>query len=99
LSRYGILNIPMESEFDARKSASNARKHGIDFHAAQELWLDPDVVEIPARTVDEPRSLVVGKIGDKHWSAVITSREGRTRIISVRRSRDEEIEIYEGARF
>ena len=88
----------MEFEFDRRKSASNARKHGIDFVAAQELWLDPDVVEIPARTVDEPRSLVIGKIGDTHWSAVITPREGRTRIISVRRSRDEEIEIYEGAR-
>jgi len=88
----------MEFEFDRRKSASNARKHGIDFVAAQELWLDPDVVEIPARTVDEPRSVVIGKIGDKHWSAVITSREGRTRIISVRRSRDEEVEIYESAR-
>ena len=88
----------MEFEFDEKKSASNARKHGIDFVAAQGVWLDPDVVEIPARTVDEPRSLVIGKIGDTHWSAVITPREGRTRIISVRRSRDEEIEIYEGAR-
>lgn len=86
----------MEFEFDSRKSASNKRKHGIDFVEAQDLWADPDIVEIPARTEDEPRSLVVGRIGDEHWSAVITRRDGRCRIISVRRAREEEIAIYEG---
>jgi len=54
------------------------------------------LIEIPARTEDEPRYLVVGRIADIHWSAVITYREDRIRIISVRRSRREEIEIYEG---
>ena len=88
----------MVFEFDRRKSVSNERKHGIDFVAAQDLWTDTDVLEIPARTADEPRSLVIGMVGDKHWSAVITSRDSRTRIISVRRARDEEIEIYESAR-
>ena len=88
----------MEFEFDRRKSASNERKHGIDFVAAQDLWVDPDVVEVPARTVDEPRSIVIGKMGGTHWSAVVTMRDGKTRIISVRRARDEEIEIYESAR-
>ncbi len=54
-------------------------------------------VEIPARTVDEPRWLVIGLIDGKHWSAVITARQGNiTRIISVRRSRVEEVAIYEG---
>jgi uncharacterized DUF497 family protein len=53
-------------------------------------------VEVPARTADEPRWLVVGQIGRQHWSAVVTYRDGRTRIISVRRSRDEEVTIYEG---
>jgi uncharacterized DUF497 family protein len=52
-------------------------------------------VEVPARTVDEPRWLVIGQIGSKHWSAVITYRQQRVRIISVRRSRDEEVAIYE----
>jgi uncharacterized DUF497 family protein len=87
----------MEFEFDPKKSASNRRKHGIDFVEAQAFWADPDLVEIPARTTDEPRALVVGRIGDKHWSAVITRRDGRTRIISVRRARPEEVDIYEGA--
>ena len=88
----------MEFEFDPDKSVSNRRKHGIDFLEAEALWSDPDAVEIPARTVDEPRVLVIGRIGGKHWSAVATPRGERTRIISVRRSRAEEIEIYESAR-
>ncbi len=86
----------MDFEFDEAKSQSNAEKHGIDFIEAQLLWFDSMLVEIPARTVDEPRYLIVGKIGATHWSAVITYRNERIRIISVRRARHEEIEIYEG---
>lgn len=82
-------------EFDARKSQSNLKKHGIDFVEAQLLWLDPDLLEVQAKTVDEPRYLMIGKILDKHWSAVITYRNEDIRIISVRRARDEEIKIYE----
>ena len=85
----------MRFEFDARKSRSNQKKHGIDFKEAQRLWNDPDLIVVPARTTDEPRFLVVGKIEDLHWSAVITYRGERLRIISVRRSRREEIELYE----
>ena len=82
-------------EFDARKSQSNLKKHGIGFVEAQLLWLDPDLLEVPAKTVDEPRYLMIGRILDKHWSAVVTYRNENIRIISVRRARDEEIEIYE----
>jgi hypothetical protein len=82
-------------EFDARKSQSNLTKNGIDFVEAQLLWLDSDLLEVPAKTVDEPRYLMIGKILDKHWSAVVTYRKEKIRIISVRRARDEEIEIYE----
>ena len=85
----------MEFEYDEEKSRANLEKHGIDFEAAQELWKDLQRIEIPARTEDEPRSLVVGRIEGKHWSAVVTPRESRTRIISVRRSRDEEKTLYE----
>jgi uncharacterized protein len=56
---------------------------------------DPDLTEIPVRMTDEPRFLVIGTIGGKHWSAVITYRDDRIPLISVRRSREEEIEIYE----
>ena len=85
----------MEFEFDARKSESNKKKHGLDFHEAQALWNDPDLIEIPVQTIDEPRYLVIGTIERKHWSGVITYRGNKVRIISVRRSRKEEVEIYE----
>jgi len=82
-------------EFDDNKSQTNLAKHGIDFISAQRLWNDPDVLEIPARIMDEIRHLVIGKIENKHWSATITYRDDKVRIISVRRSRKEEITLYE----
>jgi uncharacterized DUF497 family protein len=85
----------MKFEFDERKSRSNKDKHGIDFAEAQVLWNDPDLLVIPARTTDEPRYLVIGRIADKHWSGVTAHRENRIRITSVRRSREEEILLYE----
>jgi len=83
-------------EFDEAKSRANHEKHGIDFVQAQTIWNDPDLIEIPAITVDEPRFLVIGRIDGKHWSAVITYRGEFIRVISVRRSRSEEVVIYEG---
>lgn len=85
----------MEFEFDARKSRSNRKKHGIDFVVAQALWDDERLIEVPVRTTDESRFLVVGRIEEVYWSGVITYREHRIRIISVRRSRREEIALYE----
>lgn len=82
-------------EFDGTKSQVNLDKHGIDFVAAQQLWNDPYLLEIKTKCVDEPRYLLIGKIGDKHWSAVVTYREGGIRLISVRRSRKKEVELYE----
>ncbi len=85
----------MEFEYDPEKSRSNRLKHGIDFEAAQALWDDADLLEVPARTDDEPRYLIIGRIGTQHWSAIVTYRETKLRIISVRRSRAEEIGLYE----
>ena len=82
-------------EFDPEKSAKNKKKHGIDFIEAQSLWDDPDLLEVPAKTEDEPRFLVIGRIGPKHWSAIVTYRNYNIRIISVRRSRIEEVNLYE----
>lgn len=85
----------MKFEFDPKKSDSNKVKHGIDFIEAQELWTDADLLEIPAKTSDEARFLVIGRINDKYWAGIITYRNDIIRIISVRRARNEEIEIYE----
>lgn len=80
----------MEFEFDEARGRANRSKHGIDFREARALWDDPDLLEIPARTEDEPRSIVIGRIKDAFWSAIVTCRGERVRIISVRRSRTEE---------
>lgn len=89
----------MEFEFDGAKSVSNKQKHGIDFADAQLLWEDPDRLEVPAKTEDEPRVLVIGKIRQKLWTAIITFRSSRIRLISVRRSRTEEVALYESEAF
>lgn len=85
----------MDFEFDPAKSATNLEKHGIDFDAAQALWLDERLLEVPAKTEDEPRFLAIGQIDGKHWTAVFTHRGTAIRIISVRRARKQEIEHYE----
>lgn len=85
----------LDFEFDPAKSAANFAKHGIDFDAAQSIWSDPRRIEVPARTTDEPRWMVIGEIDGRCWSAVVTYRDDHVRIISVRRSREGEAEIYE----
>jgi uncharacterized protein len=85
----------MDFEYDPIKSAANEVKHGISFDEAQALWDDPLRLEIPAREIDEPRFMIIGMIGDKYWSAVITYRQTNTRLISVRLSRAKEVALYD----
>ncbi len=85
----------IDFEYDHAKSLSNLKKHGIDFENAKMIWDDPNFIEVPARVQNEPRFLVIGRIGEKLWSAVITYHHDRIRIISVRRARSEEEAIYE----
>ncbi|MCD4747155.1 MAG: BrnT family toxin [Bacteroidales bacterium] len=82
-------------EFEKNKSLINKEKHGIDFREAQKLWNDSDRIIIPAKNLDEQRFLLIGIINKKYWSVVFTNREEKIRIISVRRSRKNEIKIYE----
>jgi hypothetical protein len=87
--------MPYEFEWDPAKSSANKAKHGIDFVEAQELWLDSDMLRLSARSEAEPRLLFIGRIGDRHWSAIATLRGDAIRLISVRRSRPREVEAYE----
>ncbi len=83
------------SEFDENKTKSNMQKHGIDFETARMLWKDPNRVEIPGRWLDESRYILIARLENNLWSAVYTLRENRIRLISVRKSRDNEKEIYD----
>jgi uncharacterized protein len=84
-----------EFEYDEQKSRSNLDKHGIEFEAAQALWNDPNLLELRARSADEERYLLIGRIGNQHWSAIVTYRDARIRLISVRRARNAEVALYE----
>ena len=88
------MNMP-SFEFDSSKSDSNRLKHGIDFEGAQALWNDPILLEITAKIEDEHRYLLIGIIDHQHWSALVTYRDSNIRLISVRRSRKEEVAFYE----
>jgi uncharacterized protein len=100
MTRLGIVTIQKKGHMGGVRvrfgqECGQPSETRIDFAEAQVLWQDPMYVEVPARTTDEPRWLVIGQINGKHWSAVVTYRQQRIRIISVRRSRDEEVAIYE----
>jgi uncharacterized protein len=82
-------------EYDPDKSAANLAKHGIDFEQAKALWDDDDRLLMLSSTPDEVRWMLVGRILGRHWTAVYTDREGAVRIISVRRSRDNEVQDYD----
>jgi uncharacterized DUF497 family protein len=88
----------MEFEFDPAKSLANKAKHGIDFEEAKALWADDDLALVDARSDREPRRMAIGSIGGRLWSAIHTLRGSVIRLISVRRSRPEEVDIYESAR-
>ena len=82
-------------EFDPDKSEQNAAKHGIDFIQAQALWDTMPLSVASNQNALEPRELMIGRIGDRIWTAITTQRNGRIRIISVRRARPNEEQVYE----
>jgi uncharacterized DUF497 family protein len=84
----------MVFEYDKEKSQSNKLKHGVDFEEIQELWRDERYVQVPSRYVEESRFLVIGKFDGKTWSCIVTYRNDVVRIISARRSRPDEEELY-----
>jgi uncharacterized protein len=86
----------VDFEYDPAKSQANKAKHGIDFEEAQALWTDPNRVEFVARFQDEERTGTVALFDRKLWTAISTERGEKTRIISVRRAREYEKELYQG---
>ena len=85
----------MKYEYDNNKSLSNKQKHGIDFEEAKLLWNDDRMVEILTSYEGEERFINIGRINVKFYTVVTTIRKENIRIISARRARKKEIEIYE----
>ena len=89
----------MEFEYDENKSQANKLKYGIDFEEAQALWNDPERLEIPTKSIDEARYIIIGVFSQRYWFAVMTSRDQSIRLISVRHARKEEVKFYESILF
>ncbi len=86
----------MKFDWDAQKAISNKEKHGIDFETAKALWLDESRIEIEAPHPVEERRILIANLHGKLWTAVYSVRDGATvRLISVRRSREKEVGLYE----
>lgn len=90
-----MYNYTVRFEWDSEKSSSNKSKHGIDFETAKELWLDDNRIEIHAPHPVEDRWIMIGRLQKNIWIAIYTNRNEVIRIISVRRARKKEVELYE----
>ena len=84
----------MQFEWDDEKSRINKTKHVIDFDTARGLWNDSNRVEIHTSYPLENRTILIGKIDKKLWTAIFTRRGNAIRLISVRRARKQEAKLY-----
>lgn len=83
-------------EWDKVKNRKNYEKHGISFEDGIFLWLDPKHVIGKATTVDnEIRYFIVGNIENVIWVCIYTIRGENRRMISIRRARKKEKDLYE----
>ena len=84
----------MKFDWDPVKNLGNEAKHGLSLSSATAIWSGPIVI-IPSRNPTEPRQLAIGIIEGRHWTVVFTLRGDVRRLISARRSREDEKTIYE----
>jgi len=80
-------------DWDPAKSESNQAKHGISLASASALWEGP-VVTLPSKRPGELRHLAIGLIEGRHWTVIYAPRSDHFRLISARRSRQNEKELF-----
>jgi uncharacterized protein len=81
-------------EWDSRKAASNARKHGVSFEEASTVFADTDFL-LTADTSTPDRFLVVGTSAFARVLTVVHVERGpRIRIISARKATKHEEKTY-----
>jgi uncharacterized DUF497 family protein len=90
----------LEFDWDAAKSKSNEKRHGISFEEAQSVFADPNarLISDPDHSDNEDRFVLLG-MSERLRILVVCHcyREDDThiRIISARRAKRKEIESYE----
>lgn len=83
-------------EWDEKKAAGNAAKHGVPFSYAVRVFLDPHRLdaEDARRRYGEPRRFTLGDIDGRLYAVAYTVREAAIRIISARKANDRERRKY-----
>lgn len=86
----------MELEWDARKAATNLRKHGVSFPFAVGIFLDENRIERVDDMNDygETRFVTIGLVDGFEIVVVYTLRQDKIRMISARKADPHEIEAY-----
>ncbi|MDD5457059.1 MAG: BrnT family toxin [Candidatus Margulisbacteria bacterium] len=80
-------------EYDPGKSRINKQKHGVDFEKVKTLWGSPNL-QFKTTFAPEDRYGVIGLINSKLYICFFTCRKNTIRIISCRRAREKESELY-----
>ena len=83
-------------EWNQQKSELNKKKHGVSFQEALEIWQTVNLTasDIASSKDGESRSATIGFVRGKLHTVIWTKREDKIRIISVRRARDGEKEVF-----
>jgi uncharacterized protein len=82
-------------EWDENKRQANIEKHGIDFLTATEAFGDPQRFTFRSPLGEpEQRHVLVGSVQGRVIAVVYTMREGTVRLISARRARAKEVELW-----
>ncbi len=82
----------MDFDWDEGKDAANRAKHGVSLADAVRLeWGRAKQVMDRRHDYGEDRTIVFGHIGDRLYVCVLTRRNGKLRIISLRKANGREI--------
>lgn len=85
-------------EWDARKAATNLKKHGVSFDEATTVFGDPLslLMDDPKHSLNEQRYLVMGMSSQQRLIVVaFAERPPQTRLISARLASRQERNFYE----
>lgn len=81
-------------EWDETKRLSNIEKHAVDFIDAPLFFENAVVLGVSAVATEEVRFIAVGRLQGRYITTVFVERQGKTRIISMRKARKNERERY-----
>jgi uncharacterized protein len=89
-----VYTIDLRYEWDEQKRLTNQIKHGLDFYDVSSVFEYPHVI-VPSAHGSEARFLSIGNFEGRFVTVVYTMRGERIRIISFRRARNAERDIYQ----